>query len=217
MTISIPYPYLKKTVIYDIMPQIIEIASSTDNFFVYTADTERAFQLLRLVLGQWDSMFASPEPEPINMEELNIDFLASEDIPTYIDGIKTMMNEGMPDLLKNEISEMLRSLEFLNLAFKKYPSYKEPSYNFFTYYIPEAVKILYSYTEYEKTGIKDLNIQPVYEKVIATIQKVTVAAKQRVVEIYKDAIADTTARAAALTAILGEDGFVDSVHKICID
>ena len=122
----------------------------------------------------------------------------------------------MPENLQTDLVEMIRSLEFLDIALKKYPSYKEQSYNFFSYYIPEAVKILYAYNEYEKAGLEEREINPVYEKVVAAIQKLSVAAKQQVVDIYKNAIVDTTARAEALAEILGQDGFVDSAYKINI-
>lgn len=75
---------------------------------------------------------------------------------------------------------------------------------------------MYAYQEYEKAGLQEQEINPVYEKVVQAIQKLSVAAKQQVVEIYKTAIVDTTARVDALAEILGQDGFVDSVYKMML-
>ena len=202
--------------IYDVIPEIIEFASSRDNYFIRTADTELTYRIMKMILGYWSEIEQQSDPAPMNMEQMTIGFLEKEDMESYIFGIKTMMDVDMPENLQTDLVEMIRSLEFLDIALKKYPSYKEQSYNFFSYYIPEAVKILYAYNEYEKAGLEEREINPVYEKVVAAIQKLSVAAKQQVVEIYKNAIVDTTARAEALAEILGQDGFVDSAYKINI-
>lgn len=211
---SIPYEYLKKAIMYDLMPELIELAASRENFFVRTADTEQTYSILKMILGYWSGIEEKNRTEPVNMEELSIDFLKKEDMESYIFGIKTMMDTDMPDNLHADLVDMIRSLEYLDVALKKYPSYRERCYNFFSYYIPEAVKILYSYNEYEKAGIEELQINPVYDKVVVAIGKLSVAAKQQVVEIYKDAIVDTTARAQALAEILGQDGYVDPAYLI---
>lgn len=213
---SIPYEYLKKAVIYDVMPEIIEFASSNDNYFIRTADTQLTYRIVKMILGHWGDSEEQTIDEPINMEQLTIDFLEKENMEAYIFGIKSMIDQDMPEQLSSDLKEMIRSLEFLDVALKKYPSYREKSYNFFTYYIPEAVKILFAYNEYEKAGLSAQETNPVYGKVITAIQKLTVAAKQQVVDIYKEAIVDTTARAEALAEILGQDGYVDSAYKITI-
>lgn len=213
---SIPYEYLKKAVIYDVMPEIIEFASSNDNYFIRTADTQLTYRIVKMLLGHWVDPEEQATEEPVNMEQLTIGFLEKENMEAYIFGIKSMMDQDMPEQLSSDLKEMIRSLEFFDVALKKYPSYREKSYNFFTYYIPEAVKILFAYNEYEKVGLSAQETNPVYGKVITAIQKLTVAAKQQVVDIYKEAIVDTTARAEALAEILGQDGYVDSAYKITI-
>lgn len=213
---SIPYEYLKKAVIYDVMPEIIEFASSNDNYFIRTVDTQLTYRIVKMILGHWVDPEEQITDEPVNMEELTIGFLEKEDMEAYIFGIKSMIDQDMPEQLSSDLKEMIRSLEFFDVALKKYPSYREKSYNFFTYYIPEAVKILFAYNEYEKAGLSAQETNPVYGKVITAIQKLTVAAKQQVVDIYKEAIVDTTARAEALAEILGQDGYVDSAYKITI-
>lgn len=212
--ISITYECLKKAVIYDVMPEIIEFASSGENYFVRTADTELTYQIVKMVLGHWADMEEESDPEPVNMERLSIGFLQKEDMEAYIFGIKTMMDSDMPEKLQSDLSDMIHSLECLNIALKKYPGYQEQSYNFLSYYIPETVKILYAYNEYEKAGLGEQEINPVYARVAAAVQKLSAAAKQQAADIYKKAMVDTTARAEALTEILGQDGFVDSGYKI---
>ena len=58
-------------------------------------------------------------------------------------------------------------------------------------------------------------MNPVYDKVMASIHKVTAAAVQRIDEIYQMATMDTMAKADALQNIIGQDGYSedDSVLK----
>ena len=100
------------------------------------------------------------------MEEMSIDFLKDPSLESYIYGVRTMLDMDMPLEMKDAVNEMVKSLGYLDLTLKKYPSHKENAYNFFEYYIPEAVKILYSYNEYEKAGLRAEEKNPVYEKVM---------------------------------------------------
>lgn len=210
----IPYEQLEKAVVYDVMPGVMELSGSRDTYFVRTADTELAYNILRMILGSSVDLEPAEEPEPMNMEEIKIDFLETANISSYIYGIQTMMDEDMPEDVQEDLGVMIQSLKYLDIALKKYPSYVEKADSFFSYYIPEAVKLLYSYNEYEKAGLGEEKINPVYEKVITAVRKLSMAAKQQVVDIYRDAIVDTTARAEALTEILGQDGFIDPAFRI---
>lgn len=211
---AIPYEQLEKAVIYDVMPGVMELSGSRDTYFVRTADTELAYNILKMILSSSVDLEPAEEPEPMNMEEIKIDFLETANISSYIYGIQTMMDEDMPEDVLQDLGVMIQSLKYLDIALKKYPSYVEKADTFFSYYIPEAVKLLYSYNEYEKAGLSEEKINPVYEKVITAVRKLSMAAKQQVVDIYHDAIVDTTARAEALTEILGQDGFIDPAFRI---
>lgn len=207
---NILYDRLHKAVLYDVMPEIIEFACEENVLFVQTADTEQTYRILKMILSAAEEQ----EALPMNKEQLSIHFLENGDMQTYIFGIKTLMDAGMPEKMKKELGKMVGALEHLDTALKKYPGYEEQCDSFFTYYIPEAVRILYSYQEYEKAGIEKQEINPVYEKVMEAIQKLEMAAKQQVMGIYKKEILDTTARAEALSEILGQDGYVDPAYKI---
>lgn len=206
--------YLKKAVLYDVMPEIIEFASARETFFIRTPNPGLTYQFVKLLLSNPEDFSFQDEEIVMNMEEMSIDFLKDPTLESYIYGVRTMLDMDMPLEMKDAVNEMVKSLGYLDLTLKKYPSHKENAYNFFEYYIPEAVKILYSYNEYEKAGLRAEEKNPVYEKVMVAVRKVADAAKQQVVDIYKDAITDTTARARALAEILGQDGYVDPAYLI---
>lgn len=62
--------------------------------------------------------------------------------------------------------------------------------------------------------MSDDRMKTVYEKVMASIKKVSDAAVQRVNEIYRLAAMDTVAKADALQKIMKQDGFTAGDKKL---
>ena len=104
---------------------------------------------------------------------------------------------------------MIKGLENLDKTLQIYPSHQEQAHRFFTYYIPEVMRLIYSFNEYEKAGVSEERMNPVYDRVMKSIHKVSTAAVQRVDEIYKMATMDTMAKADALQKIIGQDGYAE--------
>lgn len=213
---SVSYEYLKKAVIYDVMPEMIELASAEENYFIRTADTEFTYQIIKKILNCWMESDGQENADSAALEQLTIGFLEKENLEIYIFGIKQMMEAMSSKKLSEDMADMVRSLEYLDLALKKYPDCKKESHSFLAYYIPEAVKIFYAYHEYEKAGVEQQEMNPLHRKAAEAIRLVSAAAKQQVANIYKKAIVDTNARAEALTEILGQDGYVDPAYKITL-
>ena len=112
--------------------------------------------------------------------------------------------------MKTSVSKMNEALEKLDSALKQYPSQEEQTHRFITYYIPETIRLIHSFIEYEKAGVSEQKINPVYDKVVNSIYKVETAACQRVDEIYKLATMGTLAKADALHKIIKQDGYLDA-------
>lgn len=186
-----------RVILYDAMPEVLVLERNGAPFFMRTADPLETYQFLKLLINGTDT---EKESVPLEVSE-------HEELPSYIFKIKTMIDPDMPEQMNDSLTEMVDALERLDMALKEKPEHKESSYQFFAYYIPETIRILYAYMEYGRSGIAEDSIDPVYENVLHAIYKVSSAAKQQVEDIYKHAIVDTTARANALTEILGQDGF----------
>ena len=193
-----------KIVLYDALPNIMALTLKDSVLFIQTADTNETYQFLKMII----SGIEEPEKEPLNMEELSADTFKEADIPAYVFGLKALIDFDMPDQLQNEILEMANALEKLDEALKKYPSHKEVAHRFFTYYIPETMRLIFTYNEYENAELSERRMNPVYNKVMMSIRKVSVAANQRVEEIYQLATMDTVAKADALQRIMGKDGYI---------
>ena len=148
------------------------------------------------------------------MEKFPIDYFVCADLESYIFRLKTLSEYAIADDMRKSMYEMISYLEKMDVTLKKYPSYQYQSERFLSYYIPEVMGLMVSFFEYTKAGVVNQDGNSVYSKIMVAINKIAVAAKQNVVDIYKTAILDTTARALALAEILGQDGFVDPVYKI---
>lgn len=186
-----------RVILYDAMPEILVMERKEQPFFVRTADTEETYQCLKLLINGTD-----PKQEAVSWEVSE-----NGELSSYIFKIKTMIDSDMSKQMKDALMEMVDSLACLETILEERPESRERSEQFFSYYIPEIIRILYSYMEYERLGLGKEQVNPLYEKVLSAVQKVSSAARQQVSDSYEHAMVDTTARADALTAILGQDGF----------
>lgn len=200
---EIRFEELKKAVLYDALPEVIEIAGREETLFLQSADTGDTYSILRMILNTAEK----PQTQPVNMEKLSLEYFAHEDIETYLFSLKSFTEAILPEEMKQNLDEMVLNLENLNETLKKYPSHSQQAHRFVTYYIPEVIRLMFSFMEYEKAGVSSQRLNPVYERVVSSIKKVSQAAVQRVDEIYKISAMETMAKADALQKIMGQDGY----------
>lgn len=207
---EVTFERLSKVVLYDALPEILEIAGNNYLLFVQTANAHQTYEFSKLLMATFESI---PE-QPINMEKFTIDYFACADLESYIFKLKILSEYAIADDMRKSMHEMIDYLEKMDVTLKKYPSYQYQSERFLSYYIPEVMGLMVSFLEYVKVGVINQDENSVYGKIMVAINKIAAAAKQQVIDIYNKAIVDTTARAEALAEILGQDGFVDSTYKI---
>lgn len=207
---EITFERLSKVVLYDALPEILEIVGNNYLLFVQTANAHQTYEFSKLLMTTFESI---PE-QPINMEKFTIDYFVCADLESYIFKLKTLNEYAIADDMRKSMYEMINYLEKMDVTLKKYPSYQFQSERFLSYYIPEMMGLMVSFLEYTKAGVINKNGNSVYGKIMVAINKIAAAAKQQVIDIYNKAIVDTTACAEALAEILGQDGFVDSAYKI---
>ena len=207
---EVTFERLSKVVLYDALPEILEIVGNNYLLFVQTANAHQTYELSKLLMATFESV---PE-QPINMEKFTIDYFVCADLESYIFKLKTLCEYAIAEDMRKSMYEMIYYLEKMDVTLKKYPSYKYQSERFLSYYIPEVMGLMVSYLEYAKAGVVNQDGNSVYGKIMVAINKIAAAAKQQVIDIYNKVIVDTTARADALAEILGQDGFVDLTYKI---
>jgi len=197
---------IAKVVLYDVLPDVLALSAKDRQLFFRTADTAQTYHFLKLIM----SGAAEMEAEKTNRQKLSIEYFEHGDLEKYVFGIRTMVDAERPEQMITGMLEMADAMESLDKALKKYPAYEEQAHRFFTYYIPEMMRLVFSYNEYEKAGISESQMNPVYDKVIASIQKVRSAALQEVDDIYQMATLETMAKAEALQKIIARDGYADT-------
>ena len=204
-TVDAPIDTIAKVAYYEALPELLQFETEEKLWFVQTAKTDETYQFLKMIMKGTEE----PESAPVNMEKISLDFFEKEDMDAYIFGIKSMFDEDMPQQMQDDILLMIKGLENLDKTLQMYPSHQEQAHRFFTYYIPEVMRLIYSFNEYEKAGVSEERMNPVYDRVMKSIHKVSTAAVQRVDEIYKLATMDTMAKADALQKIIGQDGYAE--------
>jgi len=204
-TVDAAIDTIAKVAYYEALPEILQFETEEKIWFVQTAKTDETYQFLKVIMKKIEE----PESVPVNMEKVSFDFFEKENMDAYIFGIKSMFDEDMPQQMQDDILLMIKGLENLDKTLQMYPSHEEQAHRFFTYYIPEVMRLIYSFNEYEKAGVSEERMNPVYDRVMKSIHKVSTAAVQRVDEIYKMATMDTMAKADALQKIIGQDGYAE--------
>ena len=117
-------------------------------------------------------------------------------------------------LMKNLLIDLIPKLKCLQKTVVQYPEKKDSIYQFLHYYVPEAVKVVAEYHQYQFVGLDERSLRNVYDKVTAAVRALDLAVLQKIAEIYNFATMDTIAQAEALREILGQDGFVDTAYAI---
>lgn len=209
---EIPIEKLSKIVFYEAMPEILEIAGNNIVLFIQTANVAQTYEVSKRLMAS----FEKNDETVVDMEKFTIGYFTCDNLESYIFRLKSLREYVKENNMYESISKMITYLEKFDTTIKKYPSYQYQAERFLTYYIPEMMGLMVSYLEYSeaKMVVQDNNM--VFNKIMVAMDKITIAAKQQVIEIYDKAIVDTTARAEALAEILGQDGYVDSAYKITI-
>lgn len=207
---EVPFERLSKIVLYEALPEILEIVGNNYLLFIQTANVHQTYEFSKMLIATFEDI----QEQPVNMEKFTIDYFVCADLESYIFRLKTLSEYAIADDMRKSMYEMINYLEKMDVTLKKYPSYQYQSERFLSYYIPEVMGLMVSFLEYNKAGVVNQDENSVYSKIMVAINKIAVAAKQQVIDIYNKAIVDTTARAEALAEILGQDGFVDSAYII---
>lgn len=207
---EVPFERLSKIVLYEALPEILEIVGNNYVLFVQTANSHQTYEFAKMLMATFEDI---PE-QLVNMEKFTVDYFVCADLESYIFRLKTLCEYAIADDMRKSMYEMINYLEKMDVTLKKYPSYQYQSERFLSYYIPEVMGLVVLFLEYTKAGVVNQDENSAYGKIMVAIDKIAVAAKQQVIDVYNKAIVDTTARAEALAEILGQDGFVDSVYKI---
>lgn len=209
-SIEIQYDHIERIMEYDVLPEILEVVCNGRSNFFQVPDIEIGYQVLRLIANKNRGKVVEEKQLPFTYDEL----VDKADIGACMFAFDYAAAGDMPQSLRKQILALNVKLKGLQKTLEKYPERKEEVYQFLHYYVPEAVRVVVSYQQYQGVGLADKTMQNICEKVTAAIYALDAAVCQKIVDIYRQSVVDTVARAEALREILGQDGYVDPAYKI---
>lgn len=140
---------------------------------------------------------------PFNVNELN----NQTDIEIFIESFEFMQNLDIPINFKEEINKIINYLIRLKETIEKYCERRNEIGDFLDYYLPESIKLLLQYIDYQNAGVDEEMLKDVNKKIYNTLNDIHNALCKEINELYKYDTVITKARADALSGILLQDGF----------
>lgn len=208
--VNVRYDNIERIVEYDLIPELLEVICNGKSNFFQLPDVEAAYFVLKLIANRNRGEVVEETKMPFTYEEL----VDKADLGACVFAFEYVMSGDIPTLLKELLLELTPKLRCLQKTVIQYPDKKDSIYQFLHYYVPEAVKVVAEYQQYQFVGLDERSLQNVYEKVTAAIRALDLAVLQKIAEIYNFATMDTVAQAEALREILSQDGFVDAAYAI---
>lgn len=208
--IDINYEHIDRIVEYDLLPELLEVICDGKSNFFQLPDVETAYRVLKLIANRNRGEPVKETTMPFTYEEL----VDKADLSACIFAFEYVMAGDIPAALKELIDAILPKLRCLQRTIAQYPEKKDSIYQFLHYYVPETVKVVSEYQQYQFVGLQQSELQNVFEKVLEAVRALDIAVLQKIADIYQIATMDTIAQAEALREILSQDGFVDPVYAI---
>ena len=162
------------------------------------------------IIAQANILSQSLEGENVFQEKLpfKIDELAEKaDVNACVFAFEYIKGYNLEQEMKAGIESIYKKLLGIKQTIEIYPDREIEIQRFLRYYIPEAVRIVVSYNQYQKSGLDEITLNKVYTRVMESLVTLDAAIETKIKDIYKLATMNTVAQADALKIILGQDGF----------
>lgn len=188
---------------YDGTPKILEILTENANYYISVPNTEILFKALQNIENITDSSEVDYVETGTTIEEM----IEGADLDSYIFYFEDVQHSQIDEEMQNQIGILIEKMHKLSAALEKYPDKVEGTHRFSSYYLPETLRLIFSYQQYLNAGVSKDKIDKVYDKVMESIETVIVAVEHKIDNIYQVATMDTVAKANALQKIMGQDGY----------
>lgn len=188
---------------YDGTPKILEILTENANYYISVPNTEILFKALQNIENITDSSEVDYVQTGTTLEEM----IEGADLDSYIFYFEDVQHSQIDEKMQNQIGILIEKMHKLSAALEKYPDKVEGTHRFSSYYLPETLRLIFSYQQYFNAGVSKDKIDKVYDKVMESIETVIVAVEHKIDNIYQVATMDTVAKANALQKIMGQDGY----------
>lgn len=143
------------------------------------------------------------------------ELLKKQQLLDYTEACRLLINCELPENMENLFKELIVRMPILQESIDKFESVYQPDmYQFYEYYIPEALRLTATYIEYLDIEIGEKILKETEIEVLDATSKLLTGINDKVDEIYRFASMEIKAKAKALESIMSQDGHVDSKYKI---
>lgn len=143
------------------------------------------------------------------------ELLEKKQLLSYVEACRLLRKCELPEEMDNLYKELIIRMPILQQSLDKFEEVYQPDmYQFYEYYIPEALQLTATYIEYLDVGIGERILQETENEVLDAAKKLLIAVNDTIDEIYKFASMEIKAKAKALESIMSQDGYVDPNLKI---
>ncbi len=158
------------------------------------------------------------EPTLVKKHQIDEDrfnaLLDERNLDAYIEACGLLRNATLPEEIDNRYLELVQRLMVLKESTEKYKDYYQPDlYEFYDFYIPEALQITVSFLEYLDAGIGENILLETEQEITEALDKLMIGVNEKIDEIYKFASIEIKAKAKALDSVMGQNGYVSPEYK----
>jgi len=161
------------------------------------------------------------KPDPVRHVRPTLDrikfekLLNGKQLLGYVEACRMLRNCELPEEMDNLYQELILRIPILQESITKFQDVYQPDlYQFYEYYIPEALQITATYIEYLDAGIGENILNETNCEVMDAVEKLLVAINEKIDEIYRYASIYLKAKAKAVESVMTQDGYVNPEYKI---
>ncbi len=189
---------------YDMTPGIMVFQGRGQACYVTLPDLQLAYRVLQMIANpDVDQTKGQTVQVPFSYEEL----VEKADLGACIFAFECLESYPFPSKLKDKIRLLLKKLHGLQTAVENHPERANEVQRFLIYYLPEEVRLMLSYHEYQSAEMNEAALQKTYTMITDSIDTLDAAVEQKILNIYNMEAMETRAKADALKQILEQDGY----------
>lgn len=127
-----------------------------------------------------------------------------------MDRLRQLNLEIAGETISNKLYQLDYLLQRIFAVLKEHPEKCPQMRKFMDYYLPTTVKLVESYADFDKAGIRGENIMSAKTEIEKTLDTINQAFAKLLDDMYQTAAFEAAADAKALKTILMQDGYMKS-------
>lgn len=162
---------------------------------------------------KWAAAAVSTVMAPVGIplpEEIGIG-----DISHYVSICERFLQNEMPNAIRENYQNLMDRVGVLQESIEKYKDiYRADIDQLNEYFMPEALRVTAAFLHYRADGASEEILSEAEISVYQATKKLLQVVNEKIDEIYRFVLIETTAKAKAVEAMMCQDGHVDAEYKI---